>query len=57
VVRVLVRRWWVLWIAYNPDEVLATVDSHTYYFAFSRARAIEKCRRAWTPTPSKWEDA
>lgn len=48
------RRFW--WTAFNPDEPLAMMDTHTYFRARTRERAIEKCRRAFTPKPSKWEE-
>jgi hypothetical protein len=54
--RVWVRKVWFWWVALNPDEVIGLFDTSTRYYALSRERAVEKCRRAFSPKPSKWEE-
>lgn len=48
------RRFW--WSALNPDEPLALMDTHRYFRAFSRERAIEKCRRAFSVGKPDYEE-
>ena len=54
---VWVRKVLFFWVAINPNETLATVDCSTYYFGLSRESAVNRCRRAFSPKPPKWEDA
>ena len=48
------RRFW--WSAMNPDEILATIDTNTYYRARTRERAIAKCVRAFAPCKPDHEE-
>ena len=45
-----VRKGWIFWQALNPDEALGMIDSHTVYRSRTREGAIDKARRAHTPS-------
>lgn len=51
----LKRSWTRLWwVALNPDESLATMDTHTHYRAWTRERLIAKLTKP--PKADPWEE-
>jgi len=54
--RVLVRKRRFWWTACYADEVLATIDTPTYFRSRTREGAISKVVRAFGPRPSPWEE-
>jgi hypothetical protein len=48
------RRWW--WVACNPDEALALMDTQTYVRALTRERVIEKATRRFFSCSDPWEE-
>lgn len=56
-------RWWIKrswtrlwWIALNPDEALATLDTNTIYRAWTRDRLVAKLTQRSQPKAETWEE-
>ncbi len=44
------------WVAVNPDEPLATMDTNTYYRSWTRERLLAKLDRMFALKPNPWEE-
>jgi hypothetical protein len=55
-VKVYVRRGWFFWQAQYADEPVGEIDLPTTFRSRTREGAIEKCQRAFSPAPSRWEE-
>lgn len=55
-------RYWIRrsrfgwWVACDPDEPVATLDTPTYYHSFSRDKLVAKMQRKFAPSPSPWTE-
>lgn len=53
--RVWIRKRPFWWSAIDPDETLATVDTHTVYRAWTRDGLVAKLRKRFAPKSPPWE--
>jgi hypothetical protein len=53
-----IKRSWtrLWWVALNPDEPLADLDSPTYYRAWTRERLITKLKRMHESKANPYEE-